>query len=676
MNVDGSDRIRLTDDPESNLAPLWSPDSQRIAYTLYDPDKKTSDLFVMDSNGENRRRLTDRTVSQDMLGVWAEEWSLDGKYIFYLDQSQISKVNTESGDITKVTPEADWPSYLLVKEDSKIRFLSPCGKDSGEFCSKVKVIGEDGTAEETLGVMKLQQVCSSGDPGSFYYMAKWSPDLAKIIFVFSCSRSGGLVYIANADGSDFKSLTSNPVPTGSTGFNKDIFFDWSPDGQSIIFTSSPDDSQKQDLSILSVRDALQNPELRPTRLNLSISQASNLAWQPALSNKPVEITLPPKPVQTSSGAGLVAFMSEQTGNQDIYTMRADGSQLTDITNNPANDYGPLWSPDGQRIAFISERTGNEDIFVMDADGSNPAQLTDNAGYDGYFSWSPDGKRIIYEAGKQDINQDGQLAVMDSDGSNKAVLTEPGSYFFLGWSPDSKKIVYLKQNIETVPQDSVVVMTNIDGTGQHEWNFSLDKIKWEDNLHFVGYGFNNDSENPRWVLRRFSANGDPPVEIASHGSPIIQLFKDTHVVEGGTILAYYGANGDPTPYKSWRFFDVCGHGGDQFIPMASYLAAPDGNRALIVIPCNSGTTRFYIDPMDGSEIRKLTDFTLGQSGQIIDLTWSPDEKVAIVAIPDGNEGRADIYRFDIDKMLSDPSVQPVRLTTDEAMKYDTTWQPVP
>jgi len=50
-------------------------------------------------------------------------------------------------------------------------------------------------------------------------------------------------------------------------------------------------------------------------------------------------------------------------------MHLDGSQITDLTNNPAEDYSPAWSPDGRRIAFVSERSGNAEIYGMNPDGS-------------------------------------------------------------------------------------------------------------------------------------------------------------------------------------------------------------------------------------------------------------------------------------------------------------------
>ena len=48
-----------------------------------------------------------------------------------------------------------------------------------------------------------------------------------------------------------------------------------------------------------------------------------------------------------------------------------------LTNHPAEDSNPSWSPDGTRIAFDSDRDGNLEIYVMEADGANPINLTNN-----------------------------------------------------------------------------------------------------------------------------------------------------------------------------------------------------------------------------------------------------------------------------------------------------------
>ena len=76
----------------------------------------------------------------------------------------------------------------------------------------------------------------------------------------------------------------------------------------------------------------------------------------------------------------------------IFVMEPDGSNQTNLTNHAANDFDPVWSPDGDAIAFLSDR-GNEQgdgrfVFVMKADGSGVKQLStmpDSA----YPDWSPD-----------------------------------------------------------------------------------------------------------------------------------------------------------------------------------------------------------------------------------------------------------------------------------------------
>jgi len=84
--------------------------------------------------------------------------------------------------------------------------------------------------------------------------------------------------------------------------------------------------------------------------------------------------------------GVIAFDRPGDANVDIYTMEGDGSNLRNISNNPAGDRDPRYSPDGKRIVFVSNRDGNWEIYVMNADGSAQTRLTDNSDIDeGMFS---------------------------------------------------------------------------------------------------------------------------------------------------------------------------------------------------------------------------------------------------------------------------------------------------
>ena len=74
-------------------------------------------------------------------------------------------------------------------------------------------------------------------------------------------------------------------------------------------------------------------------------------------------------------------------------MDCDGTNKTQLTTNPAYDLAPVWNPSGDKIAFISDRSGNDNIWVMDSDGSNKMQLTEGSNL--YPAWSPDGTKISF-----------------------------------------------------------------------------------------------------------------------------------------------------------------------------------------------------------------------------------------------------------------------------------------
>src|SRR5437016_2932368 len=84
------------------------------------------------------------------------------------------------------------------------------------------------------------------------------------------------------------------------------------------------------------------------------------------------------------------FTSTRDGNFEIYAMNADGTGVTRLTNHPAADAKPSWSPDGTKIAFTSNRDGNFEIYAMNTDGTGVTRLTNHAAADISPAWSPNG----------------------------------------------------------------------------------------------------------------------------------------------------------------------------------------------------------------------------------------------------------------------------------------------
>ena len=133
----------------------------------------------------------------------------------------------------------------------------------------------------------------------------------------------------------------------------------------------------------------------------------------------------------------IAFSSTRDGNSEIYVMDSDGRNQVRLTDDPANDLDPSWSPDGERIAFVSNRErGQEQIYVMDSDGGNPMRLTNDSTHQ-EPAWSPNGDKIAYVR-----NRGGrQIWIMDADGGNQTQLTEVGKNRNPAWSPDGGRIAF-------------------------------------------------------------------------------------------------------------------------------------------------------------------------------------------------------------------------------------------
>ena len=149
----------------------------------------------------------------------------------------------------------------------------------------------------------------------------------------------------------------------------------------------------------------------------------------------------------------IAFSSNRDGNTEIYVMAADGKNQRRLTNNPASDYSPSWSPDGKRIAFVSRRDGHvhpirgwstSEIYVMDADGGNQQNLTNDPHHDWYPSWSPDGKHIVFGSDRDRDNNphNTEIYVMNADGTNPRRLTNNLTEdMYPAWSPDDGRIAF-------------------------------------------------------------------------------------------------------------------------------------------------------------------------------------------------------------------------------------------
>jgi D-alanyl-D-alanine carboxypeptidase len=302
MNADGSERRKLTGN--ASLGTLaWSPDGKKIASVRkFGGDSK---VYVMNADGGRQQRLARGN---------APAWSPEGQKIAFVRRGDIYVLNADGSEERNLTRNAASDRDAAWSPDgNKIAFVRGRGANSDVF-----VMNADGTGQQNV----TRNAARDEDPA-------WSPD-GRIAFArkvpWGARGVGGQfeIFVMNADGSGQRRLTRN--------LSGDFHPAWSPDGRKIVFEN---------------RGA-------------------------------------------SAGGG------KSSSWYDVYVVNVDGSGqptgLTKETRPPINRAPraalPAWSPDGRMIAFLSWNDDNHDVYVMNADGSGQTNVTRSRANESRFAWSP------------------------------------------------------------------------------------------------------------------------------------------------------------------------------------------------------------------------------------------------------------------------------------------------
>ena len=234
----------------------------------------------------------------------------------------------------------------------------------------------------------------------------------------------------------------------------------------------------------------------------------------------------------ATGRPKIAFSSTRDGDSEIYVMDIDGGNQVRLTINPARDYDPSWSADGDRIAFVSNRNrGIEQIFVMDADGGNVTELTTQWTHQ-QPAWSPKAERIAYVRNKGGR----QVWVMDADGGNQRRLTQDGKNELPTWSPDGKRIAFLSTR---EPRSHLYVM---DENGENQESPTQDMLpkdapSWSPDGQWIAYAAIDD----RHIIQIYAVRvvGVPHLEKLTRDGP----YK---------LQPAWSPDGNTIAYTSWEF----------------------------------------------------------------------------------------------------------------------------
>lgn len=156
---------------------------------------------------------------------------------------------------------------------------------------------------------------------------------------------------------------------------------------------------------------------------------------------------------------FLSYCAERGGNYDVYAIPAKGGEEIRLTNAEGLDDGPEYSPCGGYIWFNSVRTGLMQIWRMKADGTEQTQMTIDETRNSWFPHiSPDGKHVVFiayykgdlEPGQHLANKNVELRIMPASGGDPKTLVKlfggQGTINVNSWSPDSKQIAFVSYRL--------------------------------------------------------------------------------------------------------------------------------------------------------------------------------------------------------------------------------------
>jgi len=408
---------RITTNPGLELFPKFSPDGSHIAFTgQYDGNPN---VYTIPAEGGEPKQLTFETpaiVLPERMGMENEiiNWMPDGKSILFLSRRET--FNSWFGRLFTVPIEGGLPARLPIDKGGLTSF-SPDGN----------------------------QIAFNRIFRNFRTWKRYTGGMAQRISIYDFKTN----HYEQID-SDYQGVDTFPMWRGDT-----IYFDsdQGPDHRMNLFAYSTKTKQIRQLTHFTEFD-VNWPSLGTDSIvfeNGGFLYLFDLSTEQA---KKVTIYLPgdldlARKHWTNTSKLITSFDLSPDGKRatfsargDIYTVPAKEGAIRNLTRTPGiREENVAWSPDGKWIAYLSDRTGEEEIYLMPQDGMGKEVriTTDGSMHRFQPVWSPDSKKLLY------ADKSNRLFYIDID-EKKPVQIDQGKYADLtdyNWSPDSKWAVYAK-----------------------------------------------------------------------------------------------------------------------------------------------------------------------------------------------------------------------------------------
>jgi eukaryotic-like serine/threonine-protein kinase len=397
QRIGGRNATPVVNDPRRDEGgPAFSPDGSLIAFHKSDA---VGGIFIAGATGESVRRLTDFGFDP--------AWSPDAKQIAFATEEIIDPSARQADSTSYLVGVGGGAPRKLVDGDA----VQPSWSPSGErivYWSNIGGQRDIYTVAATGGTA----VAVTKDP-AIDWSPVWSPD-GRFVY-FSSDRGGAmnLWRIAVDQSSGRVHGVPEPVTAGvqaSAGLPR-----FSKDGSRLVFRS---------------RVASVNPVAIPFD-PMTLRAATPVALD---TQNNVRI-----PSDVSRDGQQIAYYSIGERQEDIFVGPPDGS-MRRVTDDPARDRAPVFTPDGRSLVFYSNRDGQWAAWTIGVDGGGLFKVADPPGGAVYVFVSPKGNQVVFAAGSGRAMFSAPVASAPAPATELPGTATGGKFFNpTGWSPDGARL---------------------------------------------------------------------------------------------------------------------------------------------------------------------------------------------------------------------------------------------
>jgi len=506
-NDESTEITEITKQPGSELFPAPSPDGRYLVYSQISANQPTN-LYMQDTH---QPQLAPKQLTFDTASEGHSVWSNDGQYLYFSRKDKATRachyiqlnISSQQEKQLATCPMNGGYYYLDISPDDKT--LAVYNKGKGAKRTGIYFI------DLTSSKFEMTRFSCDSDCNYKDRDMAFSPDGKYLAVARRVNRLSENIYLVNINTKATEQLTF--------GEGDIVGISWFGDSQRLVYATQRADSRFGFIIDTESKES-QSLNLRGFSYPSIAKETQQLYYQEREENSSLvsfqlnnDIASSPFPVLKSSFTyespdyssinNLVVFSSNESGYDELWSARSDGSERKQLTTLQLNIRYPKWSHDGQKVAFLAPLPNNEgdSIYIYSLKDERITLLKSPFRQHNRPSWSFDDSAIlsaIYGDHHTDI-----YSIKINDANTKRLTYDGGRY---GLMTSKNTLLYTKlnkglwqKNLNDEEETSKQVIKGSNFNTIYAWAYNKGQVyyqkSFDDHYQLVVFDLNNNLVMP-------------------------------------------------------------------------------------------------------------------------------------------------------------------------------------